>query len=55
MKKYGIGWYEQGCGEPRWKTSMIFLDMIHAKMKKRRIVMKANAMEFIDLNVHQCT
>ncbi len=27
---YGIWWYEQGYGKPKWKTSMTSINVIHA-------------------------
>ncbi len=33
---YGIWWYEQGCGKPRWKTSMISNDAIHVQAEEGR-------------------
>ncbi len=35
QRGYGIWWHEHECGEPRWKTSMIFVDAIHAQEEER--------------------
>jgi hypothetical protein len=35
QRGYGLWWYEHGCGEPRWKTSMIFVDAIHAQEEEK--------------------
>ncbi len=35
QRGYAIWWYEHGCREPRWKTSMIFVDAIHAQEEER--------------------
>jgi hypothetical protein len=35
QRRYGIWWYEHGCGEPRWKTSMIFVNVIHTQEEEK--------------------
>ncbi len=34
QRAYGIWWHEWGRGKPRWKTSMIFNDVIHIQAKE---------------------
>jgi hypothetical protein len=31
QRRYGIWWYEPGCGKLKWKASLIYIDVIHAQ------------------------